>query len=139
MAVLFAALIPFLLGMSSPIMMTDARVKTPVIHIETKPNLEIHEGYVSQKDEIVSVRQGRKTIAKVHLGEPVLVAMAENEEGWGFFQFPNIGIADDGTIVVSWQMKEDSPLTYGKKSSRKYSPMMSKDGGKTWNPQDNIL
>lgn len=136
MAVLFAALIPFLLGMSSPIMMTDARVKKSVIHVETKPNLEIHEGYVSQKDEIVSVRQGRKTIAKVHLGEPVLVAMAEQEEGWGFFQFPNIGIADDGTIVVSWQMKEDSPVTYGKKSSRKYSPMMSKDGGKTWNPQD---
>lgn len=132
MAVLFAALIPFLLGMSSPVMMTDARVKKPVIHIETKPNLEIHEGYVSQKDEIVSVRQGRKTIAKVHLGEPVMVAMAEQEEEWGFFQFPNIGIADDGTIVVSWQMNADSHKSYGKKSDRGGNIRVSKDKGLSW-------
>ena len=134
--VLLTALIPFLLGMSSLTMMTDAKVKNPVIHIENEPNLEIHEGYVSQKEETVLVKNGKKTIAKVYLSEPVMVAMAEQEEKWGFFQFPNIGIADDGTIVVSWQMKDDSPVTYGKKSSRKYSPMMSKDGGKTWNPQD---
>ena len=134
--VLLTALIPFLLGMSSLTMMTDAKVKNPVIHIENEPNLEIHEGYVSQKEETVLVKKGRKTIAQVYLSEPVMVAMAEQEEEWGFFQFPNIGIADDGTIVVSWQMKEDTPVTYGKKPSRKYSPMMSKDGGKTWNSQD---
>ena len=133
---LLIAIIPILLGTATPMKMTDAREKKAVIRIETEPNLEIHEGYVSQKDETVLVKQGRKIIAKVHLSEPVMVAQAEQEEKWGYFQFPNIGRAEDGTIVVSWQMKEDSPVTYGKKSSRKYSPMMSKDGGKTWNPQD---
>ena len=133
---LLIAILPILLGTATPMKMTDAREKKAVIRIETEPNLEIHEGYVSQKDETVLVKQGRKTIAKVHLSEPVMVAQAEQEEKWGYFQFPNIGMADDGTIVVSWQMKEDSPSTYGKQSARSNKPMMSKDGGKTWLPQD---
>lgn len=128
--------VPLVLGMSSTMKMMESREKKVVIEVEEHPDLEIHEGYVSQKEESVIVKKGRKTIAKIHLGEPVMVAQAEQEEKWGYFQFPNIGMAEDGTIVVSWQMKDDSPVTYGKKSSRKYSPMMSKDDGKTWMPQD---
>lgn len=130
-------IIPVLLGMASPMKMTDAREKKGVIQIETEPNLEIHEGYVSQKDETVLVKQGRKTIAKVHLSKPVMVVQAEQEEKWGFFQFPNIGKANDGTLVVSWHMREDSHKAYGK-IGRKYTPMMSKDGGITWKPQDKV-
>lgn len=128
--------LPLVLGMASPIKMTDARERNAVIKIETEPNLDIHEGYVSQREETVLVKKGRKTIARIHLSEPVVVAQAEHEEKWGYFQFPSIGRAEDGTLIVSWQMKDDSPKTYGVKSVRHNTPMMSKDGGKTWQPQD---
>lgn len=116
---------------------TDASVKKPVIEIEEHPNLEIHEGYVSQKEETVLVKRGRKTIAKVHLSEPVIVAMAEREERWGYFQFPSIGRTEEGFLVVEWQMQEDSYMSYGRICERNYTPMMSKDNGKTWEPMDN--
>lgn len=133
---LLTILIPFLLGMASPMKMTDAREKKAVIGIEIEPSLEIHEGYVSQKEETILVKQSEKTIAKVHLSEPVMIAQADREEEWGYFQFPNIGRAKDGTLIVGWTMKEDSHLSYGQSSSRKATLMMSKDGGKTWQPQD---
>ena len=116
--------------------MTDTCVKKPVIEIEEHPNLEIHEGYVSQKEETVLVKRGRKTIAKVHLSEPVMVAMAEQEEKWGYFQFPSIGRTEEGFLVVEWQMQEDSYMSYGRNCERYYTPMMSKDNGKTWKPMD---
>ncbi len=122
--------------MSSSKKKTDTRVKKPVIQIEEEPNLEIHEGYVSQQEETVLVKLGRKTIAKIHLSEPVMVAMAEQEERWGYFQFPSIGRTEEGFLVVEWQMQEDSYMSYGRNSERKYTPMMSKDNGKTWIPLD---
>lgn len=125
-------IIPVLLGMASPMKMTDAREKKGIIQIETKPNLEIHEGYVSRKKETILVKKGKKTVAKVHLSEPVIVALAEQEEKWGYFQFPIIAKAEDGNLIVSWQMKADSHKTYGKVSDRKYTPMMSDDEGQTW-------
>lgn len=134
--VILIIVIPILSGMAFPAKMTDAREKKAVIRIETEPNLEIHEGYVSQKEETVLVKKGRKTIARVYLSEPVVVAQAEQEEKWGYFQFPSIGKAEDGTLIVSWQMKDDSPKTYGVKSEIHNTPMMSKDGGRTWLPQD---
>ncbi len=136
MAALLSALIPFLLGMSSSTKMTDARVKRKVIQVEVNPSLEIHEGYVSQKAETILVKQGRKTIAQVNLSEPVMVAMAEQEEKWGYFQFPSIGIAEQETFIVSWQMNADSHRAYGTISGREPVPMMSKDSGKTWQPRD---
>lgn len=125
-------IIPVLLGMASPMIMTDAREKKGVIQIETEPNLEIHEGYVSQKEETILVKKGKKTVAKVHLSEPVMVAMADKEEMWGYFQFPGIAIAEDGALVVNWQMNKDSHEAYGKKSGREQVPMMSRDKGMTW-------
>lgn len=125
-------IIPVLLGMASPMKMTDAREKKGVIQIETEPNLEIHEGYVSQKEETILVKKGKKTVAKVHLSEPVMVAMADKEEMWGYFQFPGIAIAEDGALVVNWQMNKDSHEAYGKKSGREQVPMMSRDKGMTW-------
>lgn len=128
--------IPLVLGMASPTKMTDAREKNAVIKVETEPNLEIHEGYLSQKEETVLVKKGRKTVARILLGKPVMVAMAEQEEKWGYFQFPNIGTSEDGTLIVSWQMNADSHKAYGTSSGREIGSMISKDGGKTWKPKD---
>lgn len=105
------------------------------IQEEYTPNLTISEGLVSQTAETIIVKRNNRIAAKVKLGKPVIVAQAEQEEKWGFFQFPNIGKASDGTLIVSWHMREDSHETYGK-IGRKYTPMMSTDGGKTWRPQD---
>ena len=128
-------IIPLLLAMDLPTNKLDTRVQKPTIYIEECPTLEIHEGYVSEKEEIVLVKQGKNTITKVHLSKPMMVVQAEQEEEWGFFQFPNIGKTSDGTLIVSWHMREDSHKAYGQ-AGRKYTPMMSKDGGKTWRPQD---
>lgn len=97
--------------------------------------LDIHEGILSQKSERIKYKRAGKTIAIIELSEPVMVAQAEQEEEWGFFQFPTVGRTDDGVIRVSWQMIEDSYSAYGKKTDRKYTPMISQDGGKTWIPQ----
>ena len=128
--------IPFLMGMASSMSKENVRVKKAEIQIEMEPDLELHEGYVSQKEETVLVKQGRIIVAKVHLGAPVMVAQAEQEEKWGYYQFPNIGIANDGTLIVQWQMQDDSHLSYGKDTKRRYKPQMSKNHGKTWTPID---
>lgn len=96
----------------------------------------IKEGIVSTSKHIIKyVREG-KSVATIHLDNPVIVSMADKEEVWGYYQFPIIGRADDGTLVVSWSMKSDSYKTVGIKSDEDYSPMMSKDGGKSWYQQD---
>lgn len=115
--------------------MTDARVRKGSVEVEKVPNIEIREGYISQKGETVLVRNGRKVIATVDLSEPVLVAQADQKEKWGFFQFPSIGITDDGALEVGWRMQEDSYKEYGKASERKVGTMVSSDGGKTWTPK----
>ena len=109
------------------------RKTLPFLSEEVKPNLNIREGYVSQKEETVKIVRKGKTVAKIILGEPVLVAQAEKEEKWGFFQFPILGRALDGRLIMSWQMKADTHLTYGKGHRGK---MMSLDEGKTWMPLD---
>lgn len=99
-------------------------------------SLQIHEGIMSRHAHKIKYMRDGKNVATITLSEPVMVAMAEQEEAWGFFQFPNIGIAEDGTLRVSWQMIADSHESYGKAAGRPYTPMVSKDGGKTWIPQD---
>lgn len=99
-------------------------------------SLEIHEGILCQTARRIKYMSEGELKAVIDISEPVMVAIADQEEEWGFFQFPNIGKAEDGTLVVSWQMKADSPKEYGKTSNRKYIPMMSKDDGKTWSPRD---
>ena len=131
-----AVIILILFGMASPMNMSDVKLKEPFVQVETVTNLEIHEGYVSLQEETVLVKQGQKTLAKVHLGEPVIVAMAEQEEIWGYFQFPVLGRATDGTLVVDWQMKADTHTTYGIRSDRTHVPMVSNDDGLTWHPWD---
>lgn len=106
--------------------------------VDRGDSLTIHEGILCTTAQRIRYKPMTKTSAEasIILSEPVMVTMAEQEEEWGFYQFPKIGIADDGTLIVSWSMKKDTPKTYGLASSRQATPMMSKDGGKTWRPQD---
>ena len=105
----------------------------PRIYEETEPDLNIKEGYVSQKKETVQILRNGKVVAKVKLGKPIVVAQAEHEEDWGYFQFPGICRGDDGRLFVSWQMNEDSHKAYGKAPKGR---AMSLDEGKTWEPLD---
>lgn len=104
--------------------------------IKNKDSLTIHEGIVCTTAQMIKYIGQGGTRAAIYLTAPVKVAQAEQEEEWGYFQFPSIGRSDDSTLIVSWQMQADSHKAYGVKSDREYTPMMSKDGGQTWIPQD---
>lgn len=99
-------------------------------------SLEICEGILSQRAMRIKYKRNRKNIATITLSEPIMVAMADQEEGWGFFQFPYISEAPNGTLRIEWSMNEDSYVSYGKGPAKPYTPMISKDRGKTWIPQD---
>ena len=99
-------------------------------------SLEIHEGIVSLKAQRIKYKRNGKRVATIEMSEPVMVAQAEQEEKWGYFQFPFFGKAEDGTLKVTWQMAIDTYQSYGSKSKRAMTPMISKDGGNTWVPQD---
>ena len=116
------------------------RFVTTIVYSEKakdKDSLTIQEGIISQKAQKIKFIKRGKNVAFVDLSEPVMVAMAEQKEKWGHFQFPNIGKSHDGTLIVSWSMQDDSPMAYGT-TGRKYTPMMSKDKGMTWQPQDKV-
>lgn len=98
-----------------------------------KPDLTIREGYVSQKKETVKIIRNGKVAAKVKLGKPIMVAQAEEEESWGYFQFPSICRSDNGRLIVSWQMNADSHKAYGQGVNGR---VMSRSKGKTWEPLD---
>ena len=99
-------------------------------------SLVIHEGLMCPNATKVKCKDGKKTVAVLELGEPVKIAQSDQEEQWGFYQFPNIGRAEDGTLVVTWHMREDSHKVYGKGSGREVKPMISKDNGLTWEPAE---
>ena len=103
--------------------------------IEDKPFL-IREGILClHQDTVVFDQNGKKV--RIVLSEPVIIAMAERPEKWGYFQFPSISRADDGTLLVCWQMNDDSYETLGKDSGRKdNNRRISKDGGFTWTYPD---
>lgn len=101
----------------------------------THDNLTISEGFVITKAQSVRFKSNDITDGSMRISEPVMIAQAVKEEPWGFFQFPSLGQADDGTLVVTWKMAEDSYISYGKEGTHA-SPMMSKDDGKTWQPID---
>ena len=96
--------------------------------------LEIHEGLICQSAQRINYKKGDKTVAIIKLSQPIKVAQSEEEEAWGYFQFPVISKTSDGTISVFWSMKEDSDKAYGKNTKKGYVPMMSKDKGKHWIP-----
>jgi hypothetical protein len=91
---------------------------------------DIAHGVPAYEQKRVSyLRNGKETVT-VSLGEPVVIDVAAKEEGWGFFQFPDIFRSSDGkSIVAKWHMAADAIASYGKGGSA-YS--VSRDGGRTW-------
>jgi hypothetical protein len=67
---------------------------------------------------------------EVKVGEPTVVAVAPNDVGWGYYQFPSIGRWDDGTLSLTYSSAPDAAESYGTPRAA----LTSKDGGKTWSP-----
>lgn len=108
----------------------------PNIYLQSKtvianPKFIIYEGTVSKHKQTVKIKNGKKTIAKISLDEPTIVAVADEPLKWGYFQFPNIYRMVDGALLVTWQMRADSYKAYGQRNVGK-NKRMSKDNGKTW-------
>ena len=121
-----------LLGVLSSV----ASLKIRATNVALKDKLSIHQGIICTSSRTLRIRthNGAKVIVKI--SRPVIVAQADQPEDWGFFQFPVLAQAIDGTLIVDWQMKEDSHTTYGLSTKRNHVPMISKDKGKSWMPQD---
>src|SRR5690606_12589863 len=60
----------------------------------------------------------------------VIVAVADRELPWGFFNFPSIRRAVSGQISVSWSMSPDNANSYGQATTG--NSAVSSDEGKTW-------
>lgn len=98
---------------------------------EISPNLTIREGVISQHEQTIRIVRNGVAEAIVHLGEPIIVSQANMKVSWGYYQFPGICIEEDSTLVVSWQMKKDTPETYMLPHNG-LNVMISNDKGKSW-------
>ncbi|MRS60452.1 sialidase family protein [Larkinella terrae] len=96
-----------------------------------EPLSVITNGIPAYNKTAIQYKQNGKLTYRVTLSEPVVVSVADKEEKWGHFQFPDIARNLDGAIVVKWQMANDAMESYGGTSS---PTAVSTDGGKTWKP-----
>ncbi|WP_128548160.1 sialidase family protein [Larkinella soli] len=96
-----------------------------------EPLSVITPGIQAYHQTTVLYKRNGKAGYRVTLSEPVVVSVAEKEEKWGHFQFPDIARTVDGAIAVKWQMANDAMEAYGNTSS---PTALSTDGGKTWMP-----
>ena len=100
---------------------------------EQPKSFSFHEGIVCTDATRIKYKKNGKTKAVIKLSKPIIIGMAENEEPWGYYQFPSIGKDENGVLLIGWSMIEDSHTTYGQKTKRKEpSGRVSFDGGKTW-------
>ena len=104
------------------------------ITVELTPDLVIKEHYVSQKEETLKVLKDGESVAIIKLGEPIVIAQAEEECDWGWFQFPVLYYVEAGSMMVQWQMKPDNYTVYGDNESN--ARLISKDNGITWISED---
>jgi hypothetical protein len=88
----------------------------------------IRAGIPAYSETNLTYRRNGSSILQAELKEPVVVAVAERPEGWGYFQFPNIDRSGN-VLVASWSMAPDSESSYGKGAS---GFRLSEDNGKTW-------
>lgn len=94
------------------------------------------KGHFSDKKETIGIVGNNDTIAIVEISAPTIVAIADKEYPWGWFQFPTIGVNKEGVLSVQWQMKNDSPEDYGDCSGIN-NTKISFDNGDTWiSPSD---
>lgn len=106
-------------------------ITVPAYSKPSEDQFQIHEGILSIHKQTIILKEGRKKVARIKLGEPIIVAIADEPEKWGYFQFPSIFRTEDRTLLICWQMRADSYKAYGKKNSGK-NKMMSRDNGETW-------
>lgn len=105
----------------------------PSIMEENTPNLIIKQGFVSQKADTFRVIRNGQVKAFILLSDPIKVIQANDEQKWGYYQFPKLYRTYNGHIICKWQMKEDSHLAYGGEG---YARLMSNDEGLTWHQLD---
>src|SRR5690606_15626793 len=108
---------------SSDVPMTEWQEQGIASYAEIQHGLPTYEGVTG-----VYKRKNEANLT-VSLAEPSVVSVADQEYGWGYFQFPNIYRALDGRLVVSWNMGADAAESYGKGLN---SFAVSSDEGKTW-------
>lgn len=99
------------------------------------PDFTIKEGPICDTSKSFKVMREGKVVATILLGEPIIVDQAEDEEPWGYYQFPTIYRNEDKNLIVKWSMKADAIDSYGLPVTRR-NMMMSSDEGKTWTPLD---
>jgi hypothetical protein len=97
---------------------------------QDKQLLTIQLGIPSYSGTAMMYRRGNTPVMKINLAEPVIVAMADKPQPWGYFNFPSIykGITEN-TLVCGWSMANDDAGSYGKGGGDR---RFSSDGGKTW-------
>lgn len=100
-------------------------------HQDSLQPRKVQEGVPAWDAASIDYKRDGKTILEFSLPEPHAVAVADQDWGWGFFQFPSIGMDDKGDLSISWQMATDSRSPDGK---RVHYPnyLVSTDKGKTW-------
>jgi len=81
---------------------------------------------------MVNYKCNSKSILHIQFNNFAIAGVASNPEKWGYFQFPAIGRKLDGSLQVSWNMKDDAMSAYGKDN---YGSANSVDDGKTWTIQ----
>ncbi|MCK9507442.1 MAG: hypothetical protein M0Q54_03315 [Pigmentiphaga sp.] len=91
--------------------------------------LNIQLGIPSYNATSLIYRRNGTSVLEVNLEEPVVVGVADQSYGWGYFQFPNIyrSVADN-SLVLTWSMSEDKLGGHTGTPGR----MASTDNGKTW-------
>jgi hypothetical protein len=71
---------------------------------------------------------------RLTLGEPTIIAIAPPEEDrWGYYQFPRITQLADQSLLVTFQVADDSAHSYGKDGTLSF---LSPDEGRSWEPTD---
>jgi hypothetical protein len=96
--------------------------------------LTIQPGIPSHNGVAILYKREGLPILKIKLAEPVIVAIADKPQPWGFFNFPNIyrGITEN-TMVCTWSMANDDASSYGKGGNGR---RLSTDHGQTWHIDD---
>lgn len=107
--------------------------KDTIEWIEDKnPNIAaIEHGIASYDEQVVKYIRNGQQLLEVELGKPSLVVVAEDEIGWGFYQFPSIRRSLSGQLAIGWAMNHDDAASYGKPALG-INSAVSNDGGETW-------
>lgn len=91
----------------------------------------IESGVMSYDEQVVKYMRNGKQLIEVELGKPSIVVVAEEEVGWGFYNFPSIRRSLSGQLAAGWSMAHDDASSYGKPGVG-INSAISNDGGLTW-------